>query len=339
MIDLRSDTVTQPTPAMLKAMGAAPVGDDVFGEDPTINKLEQLTAQYLGQEKGLFCPSGTMANQIAIKVHTQPGDEVICHHTAHIYNYEGGGVAFNSGCQVRSIGGERGLMDIEALSGALQPRDVHKCASRLLVAENTANKGGGSCYEVAALRQMRDWSREHGLGYHLDGARLWNALVAQKQNPQEVGSLFDSISVCFSKGLGCPVGSVLVGSTAFIHEARYIRKKMGGGMRQAGYLAAAGIYALENHVERLAEDHAKARKLEQALQNCPVVTRVNPVETNIVIFHTNTEQEANNFVAQMERAGVKMVKMGATTLRFVTHLNLTDSDIEQVGGAIAKLES
>ena len=338
MIDLRSDTVTQPTPAMLKAMMAAPVGDDVFGEDPTINELQERTAQYLGHEAGLFVPSGTMANQIAIKVHTRPGDEVICHHTAHIYNYEGGGVAFNSGCQVRSVGGERGLIDFNGLAEALQPTDVHKCPSRLLVAENTANKGGGSCYSVETLQQMQAWSQQHGLHFHLDGARLWNALVAKNQNPQEIGALFNSVSVCFSKGLGCPVGSVLVGSQGFIDEARYIRKKMGGGMRQAGYLAAAAIYALDNHVERLAQDHARASRLEEALQNCNLVARVNPVETNIVIFHTHTEADARHFMKEMETAGVKMVAMGTTTLRFVTHLNLSDGNIDAVIKALRQID-
>jgi len=337
MIDLRSDTVTQPTPAMLQAMHEAEVGDDVFGEDPSINALEEATAAYFGHQAGLFCPSGTMANQVAIQVHTQPGQEVICHHTAHIYNYEGGGVAFNSGCQVRPVGGERGLMAFTEVQAALQARDIHKATSALLVAEHTANKGGGSCYSLAQLRQMSQWCQEKGLAFHLDGARVWNALVATGQDPRELGACFDSLSVCFSKGLGCPVGSVLVGSSALIAQARYIRKKMGGGMRQAGYLAAAGLYALQQHIERLAEDHRQAQRLAKVLETQSWVSRVAPVETNIVIFESASESQADSIMQKLRDKEILIVKMGPTTLRMVTHLNLNASMIDRVIAAVKQV--
>lgn len=338
MIDLRSDTVSRPTAAMLAAMQVALVGDDVFGEDPSILALEKQGAEMLGFAAGLFCPSGTMTNQIAIKVHTQPGQEVICHQYSHVYNYEGGGIAFNSGCQVRPIDGPAGKMKPEALRAALQnPLDLHAAASRLVVAENTTNKGGGACYELAELEALQAVCQAEGLAFHLDGARLWNALVARQQDPAAYGGIFDSASVCLSKGLGCPVGSLLLGSQEFIAKARFVRKKMGGGMRQAGYLAAAGLYALEHHVERLAQDHQRAQVLRAALEDCAWVSHCETVETNIVIFYLQAERDAAQFSAQLREVGILHTAMGQGKLRFVTHLDLTDQDIAQVADLLRQM--
>src|ERR1700690_2109016 len=250
MIDYRSDTFTKPSQLMLEAMFRASVGDDVFGEDPSVNKLETLAAETFGMEAGLFCPSGTMTNQIAIKCHTQPGDEVICDTMSHVYIYEGGGIAFNSGCQVRPIEGDRGRITADQVTKSINPDDVHKPVTRLVSLENTANRGGGSCYEFNDLQSIREVCLENNLKLHLDGARVFNAIVENKEEPKDYGALFDSISVCLSKGLGAPVGSVLLGNKDFIQKARRVRKVFGGGMRQAGYLAAAGIFALENNIER-----------------------------------------------------------------------------------------
>lgn len=338
MIDLRSDTVTKPTPAMREAMLAAPVGDDVFGEDPSIAALEVEVAELFGMEAALFCPSGTMTNQIAVKVHTQPGQEVICHAYSHVFNYEGGGIAFNSGCQVRPVEGPHGKMRALAVRAALQnPLDPHAATSRLLVAENTTNKGGGACYDLSDLEELSQLAKEVGLAFHLDGARIWNALVAKNQEPAAYGRLFDSISVCMSKGLGCPVGSLLLGSKNFIEKGRFVRKKMGGGMRQAGILAAAGRYALRHHRERLAEDHEKAQRLKTALLNCAWVEKVEPVETNIVIFALKAGKSASAFSESLQAQGILHTKMGPNKLRFVPHLDVSHQDIETVAQALAKL--
>ncbi len=338
MIDLRSDTVTRPTPEMLKAMMGAPVGDDVFNEEPSINKLESMAAEMFGMEAGLFCPSGTMTNQIAIKLHTQPGDEIICHEYSHIYNYEGGGLAFNSGCQTRLLKGDRGFIspqDVEANIG--NPDDVHAARTSLVAVENTMNKGGGSCYELGQLEAIGEVARKHKLGYHIDGARIFNALVAKNQNAGDYGKLFDTISICLSKGLGCPVGSLLLGSTDMIREGRRIRKKFGGGMRQAGYLAAAGIYALENHIERLKEDHAKAQRLKQALESCSWVDRIEPVETNIVIFYLKEGKNQQEFMDKLKAKDILGIGMGQGKLRFVTHLDASDEQIEKVAHHLESL--
>ena len=265
MIDYRSDTVTRPTPAMQEAMRMAPLGDDVFGEDPSINQLEAKTAELFGMEAALFCPSGTMTNQIAIKCHTQPGDEVICDESSHIYQYEGGGIAFNAGASVRLLQGDRGRLRADLVKAAINPDDVHKPISRLVSLENTCNRGGGACYDFSEILNMSALCREQGLAFHLDGARLWNALVAKNETPLAYGQAFDSISVCLSKSLGCPVGSLLLGKKDFIRKARRIRKVFGGGMRQAGMLAAAGIYALDHHIDRLVVDHQHAQALADAL--------------------------------------------------------------------------
>ncbi len=338
MIDLRSDTVTKPTPAMREAMLAAPVGDDVFGEDPSIAALEAEAAELFGMEAGLFCPSGTMTNQIAVKVHTQPGQEVICHAYSHVFNYEGGGIAFNSGCQVRPVDGPQGKMQAPAVRAALQnPLDPHAAPSRLLVAENTTNKGGGACYDLSELEELQQLAQEAGLAFHLDGARIWNALVAKKQEPAAYGRLFDSISVCLSKGLGCPVGSLLLGSKNFIEKGRFVRKKMGGGMRQAGILAAAGRYALRHHRERLAEDHEKAQRLKTALLNCAWVEKVEPVETNIVIFALKEGKSASAFSESLQAQGILHTKMGPNKLRFVAHLDVSSEEIEAVASVLNNL--
>lgn len=338
MTDLRSDTVTRPTPEMLKAMMNAQVGDDVFNEDPSINKLEAIAAEMFGMEAGLFCPSGTMTNQIAIKLHTEPGDEIICHEYSHIYNYEGGGLAFNSGCQTRLLRGDRGFIsptDVEANIG--NPDDVHAARTSLVSVENTVNKGGGSCYEMDLLEEIGAIARKHNLGYHIDGARIFNALVAKKQRAEEYGKIFDTISICLSKGLGCPVGSVLLGSKDMMKEGRRIRKKFGGGMRQAGYLAAAGIYALENHITRLEEDHAKAQTLKRALENCSWVDRIEPVETNIVIFYLKEGKDQKQFLEKLRDKGILAVGMGQGKLRFVTHLDVSQSQIKKVADVLDKI--
>lgn len=338
MIDLRSDTVTRPTKEMLNAMMHAPVGDDVFGEDPTINKLENMAAEMFGMEAGLFCPSGTMTNQIAIKLHTQPGDEIICHEYSHIYNYEGGGLAANSGCQTRLLKGERGFIsakDVEENIG--NPHDVHAARTSLVSVENTVNKGGGSCYDFSTLEVIGEVARKHNLAYHIDGARLFNALVAKNQKAEDYGRLFDTISICLSKGLGCPVGSLLLGSKDHITQARRIRKRFGGGMRQAGYLAAAGIYALENHIERLAEDHEKAQELKSALEKCSWVDCIEPVETNIVIFYLKEGMSQKTFMDTLKENGILAVSMGQGKLRFVTHLDINSTQISQVSNVLEKI--
>ncbi len=324
LIDYRSDTVTKPTAGMLEAMMQAPVGDDVFGEDPSVNALEAKAATLFGMEAGLFCPSGTMTNQIGIKAHTQPGDEVICDEVSHVYQYEGGGIAFNSGASVRLLQGDRGRINARQVEEAINNRmDVHKANSSLVVLENTSNRGGGSCYELSDIEVIKKVCLNNNLQLHLDGARIFNALVAKQQKPQDYGGIFDSISVCLSKGLGCPVGSVLLGSQEYIRKARRIRKVFGGGMRQAGFLAAAGIYALENHINRLEEDHRNAQLLATALQDHPLVASVLPVETNIIIFNLHKGTTARQFVDQLAGKGVLLYAIAPQQARIVVHLDIT----------------
>lgn len=337
MIDLRSDTVTRPTPTMLDAMMNAPVGDDVFEEDPSINALEEKSAALFGKEAALFCPSGTMTNQIAINVHTRPGDEVVCHEYSHIYNYEGGAMAFNSSCQPKLLKGDRGLLNSKTVEENINPDDVHAAHTGLISLENTSNKGGGSCYDFKDLKSISELARKQSIPIHLDGARLFNALVAKGESPREYGPLFDSISICLSKGLGCPVGSLVLGSKTFVKQARRVRKKLGGGMRQAGYLAAAGIYALDHHIDRLKEDHLKAKKLEAALNECTWISKVEPVETNIVIFYLKEAKDSNDFTDKLLERGIHLVGMGQGKLRFVTHLDVNDEAIETVVHALKNL--
>lgn len=325
IIDLRSDTVTQPTPGMLEAMMQAPVGDDVFGEDPTINKLEAMAASLFGMEAALYCPTGTMSNQIAIKVHTQPGDEVICDQTAHVYQYEGGGMAFNSGVQVRLLTGDRGRITAEQVLQAINPDDVHKAHSSLVCLENTSNRGGGSCYEVDAIQQIRGVCSDNGLALHLDGARLFNALVARGESAAMYGGLFDSISVCLNKGLGCPIGSILMSSALNIKKARRVRKVFGGGMRQAGYMAASGVYALENHIDRLSVDHLHAKKIAESLQKKGL--EVLPVETNIIIFEV---KGASAVAAALKEHNIYAIAISATQIRFVLHLGVSEGMVGKI---------
>jgi threonine aldolase len=330
MIDFRSDTVTKPTAGMLEAMMAAKVGDDVFGEDTTINQLESVAADMFGMEAGLFCPSGTMTNQIAIKVHTQPADEVICDFLSHVYQYEGGGIAFNAGCSVRLLNGDRGRVTAEQVKAAINnAEDVHKPISKLVSLENTANRGGGSCYDFEEIRRIRKVCDENGLAFHLDGARLFNALVAKKETPKQYGEVFDTISICLSKGLGTPVGSVLLGPAAFIKKSRRVRKVFGGGMRQAGFLAAAGIYALQNNIDRLAEDHQHAKQLAEALRKKDFTGEILPVETNIVIFEVQGRLSAQQFADKMKEKNILMFAISPTHVRMVVHLDVTPAMVEE----------
>lgn len=325
IIDLRSDTVTRPTASMLHAMMQAKVGDDVFDEDPTVKELEQRLAAMFNKPRALFFPSGSMANQAALKLHTQPGDQVICDVTAHIYNYEAGGAAFNSGISCKLIQGQRGMFTAEQVLEAINPSAFYYAKTRLVEVENTSNKGGGACWDFQELKRIAQVCKEHKLGYHLDGARLWNALVAKEETPKQYGDLFDTISVCLSKGLGCPVGSVLIGDEAIMEDAVRIRKMFGGNMRQIGYLAAAGLYALDHHIERLAEDHMRAKDLGEALQKLDIVKAVNPVETNIVIFELYEDVSEEAFLKQLEAHQIKIIGMGDHKLRMVTHLDYTET--------------
>lgn len=329
MIDLRSDTVTRPTPAMLDAMFHAQVGDDVFNEDPTVIALEEKAAKLFGHEAGLFCPSGTMTNQIAIKVHTQPGDEVLCDVSAHIYNFEGGGISFNSGAQAKLIPGERGRMSAKQVEESINPSFDWLTRTSLVGIENTANRAGGSYYSLQQMQEIGAVCRRHGLRYHLDGARIFNAIVEAGYRPAELGPLFDSVSVCLSKGLGSPSGSVLLGSKAFIAQARRIRKVFGGGMRQAGYLAAAGIYALDHHVTRLKEDHARAKVIAETMKGLSYIDSVLPVDTNIIIFNLSEKLTPEQFVKKLSENGIKATGFGKQAIRFVTHLDFTDEMLEK----------
>jgi len=330
MIDLRSDTVTRPTPGMLEAMMTAAVGDDVLGDDPTVNGLQEKAADLFGMEAALFCPSGTMTNQIAINVHTRPGDEVICHSQAHIYVYEGGGIMANSGASVRLLGTPDGLMDAREVEAAIAPDDIHAARTRLVALENTSNRCGGTCLEFSSVQAIGEVAKRHGLAFHLDGARLFNALAETEQTTRDYGATFDSISICLSKGLGCPVGSLLLGSRDFIDEARRVRKRFGGGWRQAGFLAAAGSYALEYHVERLSEDHAKARLLGNCLADQAWVAEVLPVQTNIAVFTLADPSLETAFLTALQDMGVLAIKLGQGKLRMVTHLDVSMEEIGQV---------
>lgn len=328
IVDLRSDTVTKPTPDMLAAMWTAPVGDDVFDEDPSINALQEKAAALFGHEAGLFCASGTQTNQIAIKVHTQPGDEVICDVLAHIYNYEGGGIAFNSGASVRLLQGSNGIIDAAEIPAAIQPDNVHHPHTALVAIENTCNRGGGGYYTLDNMKAIQQTCAEYNVPLHLDGARLFNALVASGQQPRDIGPLFNSISICLSKGLGAPVGSILLGSRAFIRQAKRIRKVMGGGMRQAGYLAAAGSYALDHHVDRLKEDHEAAQELANAIKTLPFVEELLPVHTNILVFRLPNQAVADALQQHLLSHHVKVVPFGTAALRMVTHLDITAAMVE-----------
>ena len=332
MINLISDTVTKPTPEMLDFMMSAKVGDDVFKNDESTNALEEKVARFFNKEAALFFPSGTMANQTAIKLHTEPGDQVICDHYSHIYNYEGGGASFNSGVSCKLIQGDRGRIAAEQVKQAINPPDFyHSPRTRLVSLENTTNKGGGACYELQEIKAIKEVCTNHGLAFHLDGARLWNALVAKNHDPKEYGAQFDTISVCFSKGLGAPIGSALLGSKAFIDKALRIRKILGGGMRQVGYLASAASFAMDHHFERLAIDHRKAKELSTALSAIKWVHSVEPTETNIVIFNIDTEKRtAEDIIQKFKAQHIDLIAMDSSKLRFVTHLDYSDQDHDHV---------
>lgn len=330
LIDLRSDTVTKPTPAMLEVMMNANVGDDVLGDDPEVIALEAMMADMFGKEASVFCPSGTMTNQIAIKVHTQPGDEVICDVTSHIYNFEGGGIGFNSGCSVKLVNGDMGRMKPEQVQASLNPpENVHYAFTRLVVAENTSNKGGGSIYNYDDLEAISEICRQKDLKFHLDGARLFNALVETGERPVDYGKIFDSISICFSKGLGAPIGSVLIGNKEFITRARRVKKVYGGGMRQAGYLAAAATFAIKNNIPRLKEDNDRAKKLGQFLSSLNYVNQVLPVDSNIVIFSIYNKRNVDEFLGLLKEKGVSAFGFGPQTIRFVTHMGFDDAKLEK----------
>ena len=323
IIDFISDTVTKPSPGMFDAMMKAPVGDDVFGEDPSVNELERMSADMFGMEAALYCPSGTMTNQIAIKCHTQPGDEVICDESSHVYQYEGGGIAFNSGASVKLLYGDRGRITAEQVKESINSKtDNHKANTSLVSLENTSNRGGGSCYDFNEIKKIKQVCAENNLALHLDGARLWNAMVAKKETSKQYGEVFDSISICLSKSLGCPVGSVLLGKKDFIRKARRIRKVFGGGMRQAGFMAAAGIYALQNNIERLAEDHQHAQQIADAVKKKSFVKQLLPVETNIIIFELH-DNNAQALVSKLAEKNIRCYAITPNRIRLVVHLDIT----------------
>ncbi|MGG7468329.1 threonine aldolase family protein [Chryseobacterium arthrosphaerae] len=338
IIDLRSDTLTLPTPEMKNAISNAVLGDDVYKEDPTVNQLEEKAAAMFGMEAALFCPTGTMTNQLAIKVHTKPGDEVICDQLSHVYLYEGGGIALNAFASVRPLAGEYGKLNAALVKASVNnPDDIHQPLTKLVVLENTTNKGGGSIYDFDEIRKIRKECTDHGLILHLDGARLFNALTETSETPKDYGEVFDSISICLSKGLGCPVGSVLIGSFDFIQQARRARKAMGGGWRQAGGLAAAGIYALDHHIPLLKQDHIRAQKTADLLLKHTGIIRLYPVETNIVIGELPEDIEAVDFVAGMKEKNILCSPFGKHLVRFVTHLDFTDSHLEMLENRLKSL--
>lgn len=337
-INLVSDTVTKPTQDMLQAMFQAKVGDDVYKQDPTVNALEEKVAGIFGMEAALFFPSGTMANQTAIKLHTNPGDQIICDKWSHIYHYEGGGASFNSGVSCNLVDGDRGMINASLVKNAINdPEFYHAPLSKLVSIENTTNKGGGACYEIQTLAEIKQVCVQNNLKYHLDGARIWNALVAKRQSPRQFGQLFDSISVCLSKGLGAPVGSVLISDAKTIKKALRIRKILGGGMRQAGYLAAAGLYALDHHVARLEDDHRRAKELAQILVQLPWVASVEPVETNILIFSVQSYLNEKVIMDKLKEKGIHISSMGHGKLRIVTHLDYRQVMHEYVMNILPKI--
>lgn len=324
-IDLRSDTVTRPTKEMLQAMMSAKVGDDVYKEDPTVNQLEEKLAKMFGKDEALFFPTGSMANQAAIKLHTQPAEQLICDKWAHVYNYEGGGVSFNSGVSCKLVDGVRGMITAEQVEENINPPDFyHSPLTSLVCLENTTNKGGGACYEMAEIKKVRKVCNKHNLGLHLDGARLFNAIVAKNESPKDYGKLFDTISVCLSKGLGTPMGSVLIGDKQLMKNAIRVRKVLGGGMRQVGFMAAAGIYALDHHLERLSVDHKRASEIGNVLDERAYIGKVEPVETNIVIFYLQDPSNEAKFMKQLDKENIRISNMGHGKLRVVTHLDYSE---------------
>jgi len=336
-IDLRSDTITIPTKEMLEYMFDAQVGDDVWGEDPTVKDLESRLASLFSKEAALFCPSGTMANQIAIRVHTKSGDELICDRLSHIYNYEGGGIASNSGVSTRLVDGDFGIISASQIKQNINPDDVHFPRTRLVCIENTVNKGGGACYDIDIIKEISNCCIQNNLKLHIDGARIFNALVAKSDSSHEYGEIIDSISVCLSKGLGAPVGSVLIGDLNFINEAKRVRKSLGGGMRQVGYLAAAGIYALENHVNRLVDDHDRASLIGKKLSSLNCIENLCPIETNIILFDVK-DNHINTFKSILDSNKIKASFMGDRTVRFVTNLSFCENQLEVLLNCLQQLD-
>lgn len=337
LIDLRSDTVTRPTKAMQEAMWSASVGDDVMGDDPTVNALQEKAATLFGMEAALFCASGTMTNQLAIRVHTQPGSDVICDKNSHIYLYEGGGIMLNSFSSVKLLDGDRGRINAAQVADAISPEgDIHATVSRMVSLENTMNKGGGCYYDFEEIKAIREVCDQNGLVLHLDGARLFNALVETGETPQQFGTVFDSISICLSKGLGCPVGSLLLGTKEMITKAKRFRKVMGGGWRQAGFLAAAGIYALDNQVGRLKEDHMRARAIAEIFRQKPEVEDIYPVDTNIVIIRVSSHISAQEYVGSLAESGIQAVTFGKNLVRFVTHHDFSDDHLTEMRKRLLK---
>ncbi len=339
MIDFRSDTITRPTPEMRQVMAQAEVGDDVFGDDPTVNRLQEMMAEMCGKQAALFVPSGTMGNQVSLKTHTVPGDEIIVERNAHIFNYESGSPGMLSGVQVYPIEGDKGVITAEQIAGAIRPDNIHHPTTRLICLENTHNRAGGTIFPMSEIQRIHALAREHNIALHLDGARLWNASVATGIPLKEYCRYFDSVQLCFSKGLGAPIGSIIVGDADFIERARYFRKAFGGGMRQVGILAAGAIYAVEHHFQRLAEDHRRARRLAEAIAELPGVSiDLDTVQTNIVIFEFGTAYlSAEEFVQKLRQQHILMIHFGTAKIRAVTHLHITDEDIETTISAMLRI--
>ena len=330
MIDLRSDTVTKPTNEMKSFMMDAKLGDDVFEDDPSVRHLEDMAASMFGKEAGLFCPSGTMTNQIALMTHLKPGDEVICSRESHIYNYEGGGIARNAGASVRLIERKTGLLTVSDIANNINPDDVHQPVTKLVALENTCNRGGGNCYDINEIKAIKEFCDKIGLPVHLDGARLFNAIVKKGHSAEDYGACFDSISICLSKGLGAPLGSLLLGDAQFIKTARRNRKVLGGGMRQVGIVASAGTYALNHHVDRLKDDHEHAQIIANALANCSWINHVLDVETNIIVASLKDDFEPLKFLHKLEDNGVLAIPFGKGKIRMVTHLDVSSGNVEKV---------
>ena len=337
LIDLRSDTVTRPTPGMLEAMFSATVGDDVFDEDPTVKELEAKAAKLFSKEAGLFCPSGTMTNQVGIRILTQPQQEVICDKGSHIYYYEGGGIASNSGLSIRLVDGDRGRITANQVEENINPPDsIHQPLTSLVSIESTCNKGGGSYYTIQQMKEISALCRKNNIKIHLDGARIFNAITETNDAPDEIGKLFDTISICLSKGLGAPVGSLLVSNAENIRKAKRVRKSFGGGMRQSGYLAAAGIYALDNNIIRLKEDHKRATILSETLKSLTYIYEILPVETNIIVFKLNSDKPILHFLNYLSNNNIKAIQFGKQVVRMVTHLDFTDEMLDDVVNVLKK---
>ena len=337
--DFRSDTVTKPSKGMLNAMHKATIGDDVLGDDPTVKYLESMASEIFGMEAGLFCPSGTMTNQIAINVHCKPGEELICSPLSHIYNYEGGGVAFNSGVQIRTAGDKYGRISAEEVESLIQPEiDVHAAQTSLIVVENTSNKGGGTCLGLPLLKKIYNISKKHGINYHLDGARLFNAMVRDNETPKQY-DFFDSISICLSKGLGAPIGSLLLSNKDFIERGRRVRKRLGGGMRQSGYLAAAGIYALKNNINRLDEDHLLAQRINDLLKKLDYIAEIKPVQSNIILFRVIKSVNPPDLFNHLQKNGVYIILMDKEWMRIVTHLDISKKHFQMLSESLYSFSS